>query len=93
MRLARTRRSAAAALSALAALLTPATAHAVAPQRYAPGDTVTLPVRDALAGLTVADENRSGYSRDLFKHWIDADRDGCNTRAEVLLEEAVTDPV
>ncbi|MER6560560.1 HNH endonuclease family protein [Streptomyces sp. NPDC001027] len=97
MRLARTGRTAAAALSALAALLTPATAHAAAPvaapQRYAPGDTVTLPVRDALAGLTVADENRSGYSRDLFKHWIDADRDGCNTRAEVLLEEAVTDPV
>lgn len=27
-----------------------------------------------------------------FKHWTDADKDGCNTRAEVLLEEAVTAP-
>ncbi|MFE5039258.1 hypothetical protein [Streptomyces sp. NPDC056683] len=27
-----------------------------------------------------------------LKHWTDADKDGCNTRAEVLLEEAVTAP-
>nr|WP_257033857.1 HNH endonuclease family protein [Streptomyces sp. Ag109_G2-15] len=61
-------------------------------QRHAPGDTITLPVRDALAALIVQDENRTGYSRDKFKHWTDADKDGCNTRAEVLLEEAVTEP-
>ncbi|MFI5801128.1 HNH endonuclease family protein [Streptomyces sp. NPDC051677] len=97
MRLARTGRSAAAALSALAALLTPATAHAAsapAPtlQQHAPGDTVTVPVRDALAALTVQDESRTGYERTKFKHWTDADRDSCNTRAEVLLAEAITAP-
>ncbi|MGW5658456.1 HNH endonuclease, partial [Streptomyces humi] len=98
MRLARTRRTLFAALFAPLALLTPTTAHATTPAteqlplRHAPGETVTLPVRDALAGLTVADEDRTGYSRDKFKHWTDADKDGCNTRAEVLLEEAVTAP-
>ena len=43
-----------------------------------------------LAGLEVADEISSGYNRDLFKHWIDADGDGCDTRREVLIEESLT---
>lgn len=34
----------------------------------------------------------SGYSRDAFKHWIDSDKDGCNTRYEVLIEEAIDKP-
>jgi hypothetical protein len=89
--------AAAFAFSALTAtLITPTTAHAVpiapASQRSAPGDTITLPVRDALAALPVQDESRTGYTRDKCKHWTDADRDGCNIRAEVLLAEAVTDP-
>ncbi|TVZ90504.1 HNH endonuclease family protein [Streptomyces sp. BK340] len=100
MRLPHVLRTAAATLPALAALLAPTTAHAAPPapahavstQRHAPGDTITLPVRDALAALTVQDESRSGYSRDKFKHWTDADKDGCNTRAEVLLSEAVNAP-
>ncbi|MFF4787900.1 HNH endonuclease family protein [Streptomyces griseorubiginosus] len=80
--------TAGAVLATLAALLTsPATAHAADP-----GDTVTLPVRDALAALSVQDEDRTGYERTKFRHWIDADRDGCSTRAEVLLAEAVTAP-
>lgn len=38
-----------------------------------------------LASLVVAPEGpREGYDRELFKHWIDADGDGCNTRCEVL---------
>ncbi|MCX4673679.1 HNH endonuclease family protein [Streptomyces sp. NBC_01381] len=79
---------AAAVLAALAALLAPTTSvHAADP-----GDTINLPVRDALAALTVTDEVRTGYDRDLFRHWIDADRDGCSTRSEVLLDEAVTAP-
>lgn len=49
----------------------------------------TLPLQSAVA-LPVADEDRTGYDRDLFNHWIDADRDGCSTRSEVLLEEATT---
>ena len=42
--------------------------------------------------LVVTEDKTSGYNRSLFKHWIDADKDGCNTRAEVLIEEAVTKP-
>lgn len=33
-----------------------------------------------------------GYDRDLFADWYDADRDGCNTRKEVLIAESL-DPV
>ncbi|MFG3590474.1 HNH endonuclease family protein [Streptomyces sp. NPDC047990] len=86
---------AAAALCSLAALLVPAAAHAVPAGhflRHAPGDTLTLPVQDALRGLVVQDESRAGYERSKFKHWTDADKNGCNTRAEVLLAEALTAP-
>ncbi|MFM9499868.1 HNH endonuclease family protein [Streptomyces galilaeus] len=87
MRPIRTAVTAAAVFSALAALFTPATAHAAAP-----GDTVTLPVDDALAALPVGDEDRTGYERTKFRHWTDADHDSCSTRSEVLLDEAVTAP-
>ncbi|MFI6934876.1 HNH endonuclease family protein [Streptomyces sp. NPDC050287] len=55
-------------------------------------DTIALPVRDALTALAVQAEDRTGYGRTKFRRWIDADRDGCNTRSEVLIEEAVTGP-
>jgi hypothetical protein len=74
--------------SVLVVLLSPANAHAAAP-----GDTVALPVREALHALPVQTENRTGYERSKFRHWVDTDRDSCNTRQEVLLEEAVTAPV
>jgi hypothetical protein len=51
-----------------------------------------VPVRDVVAALPVATELRDGHDRTKFKHWVDADRDGCNTRAEVLLTEAATTP-
>jgi hypothetical protein len=52
----------------------------------------SAPLTTAVASLPVAAENRTGYSRDLFPHWIDADGDRCNTRNEVLIAEAVTKP-
>ncbi|MGW3341343.1 HNH endonuclease family protein [Streptomyces sp. NPDC001009] len=88
MRIARTALTAA----GLAALLTPVTTHTAEAAAHAPGDTITTPVREALAQLPVRTEDRSGYQRTLFKHWVDADKDGCTTRAEALLEEAVVAP-
>lgn len=69
-----------------------ALAGSTAPASADPGDTVTTTLRQAVADLPAADEDRTGYERTKFKHWIDADHDGCNTRAEVLLEEAVAPP-
>ncbi|MGW9453991.1 HNH endonuclease family protein [Streptomyces sp. NPDC055632] len=53
-----------------------------------------LPLEDAVDKLPVAEEDRTGYTRDSFRHWntgLDA-ADGCNTRNEVLLAEAVQEP-
>ncbi|MDQ1042015.1 HNH endonuclease family protein [Streptomyces sp. V4I2] len=54
----------------------------------------TLPLAEAVASLPVATESRDGYSRDKFRHWNTGDdpADGCNTRAEVLIHEAVDPP-
>ncbi|MFD3687906.1 HNH endonuclease family protein [Nocardiopsis sp. NPDC058631] len=70
------------ALSLAALLLAPATAHAAAP----------VPLAEAVASLPVSEENREGYDRSLFPHWTDEDRDGCNTRMEVLIAEATVAP-
>jgi len=54
---------------------------------------LTAPAVQALdLPLTVAADQLSGYERSLFKHWIDADKDRCDTRREVLIQEAVVIP-
>ncbi|MCM2390915.1 HNH endonuclease family protein [Streptomyces albipurpureus] len=54
----------------------------------------TVPIAVAVSRLAVETESRAGYDRDAFKHWnsgLNA-TDGCNTRAEVLIAEAVSAP-
>ena len=57
---------------------------------------VSLPQSSVSASthqLVVAEDKKTGYKRSAFKHWIDADKNGCNTRAEVLIEEAIEKPM
>ncbi len=64
-----------------------------APSTASPTDpSPTVPGwRSELASLVVTPEGpRDGYDRDLFRHWIDADGDGCNTRCEVLERQRTT---
>src|SRR3954452_15958871 len=50
--------------------------------------TVKVRLRTAIKNLPVASETPTGYVRDKFQLWIDADRDCQNTRAEVLVSES-----
>ncbi|KAF2005827.1 secreted protein-like protein [Amniculicola lignicola CBS 123094] len=52
--------------------------------RVAPGIPTTATAKSLLAGLTVAAQGpQTGYSRDLFPHWI-TQSGACNTREVVL---------
>ena len=53
---------------------------------------VVVEAQGASLSLVTAPDYESGYNRSAFRHWIDADKDGCNTRAEVLIEEAIVKP-
>jgi hypothetical protein len=61
-------------------------------EAVAASTTYSAPLQTAIDDLPLETEDRSGYDRRLFKHWVDADGDGCNTRKEVLIAEA-DDPV
>ncbi|ALV48010.1 hypothetical protein ASR50_35195 [Streptomyces sp. 4F] len=76
-----------------AALALPALALSPTPTQAAqPAET--LPLAEAVSRLPLRTESRDGYSRELFRHWNSGDdpADGCNTRAEVLIDEAVEPP-
>ncbi|MEU3559715.1 HNH endonuclease family protein [Kitasatospora sp. NPDC006786] len=49
---------------------------------------------DAVALLPIAEEHREGYLRSLYKHWNRGlnPSDGCDTRKEVILSEALVAP-
>ncbi|WP_406189153.1 HNH endonuclease family protein [Streptomyces anulatus] len=59
----------------------------------APAAEVTT-LADAVGLVKVTEEDRTGYTRNKFKHWNSGDNvtDGCNTRAEVLISEATVAP-
>ena len=52
----------------------------------------SVPASTLLPQLTVAAPKLTGYSRDLFHLWIDANGNGCDTRKEVLISEARVKP-
>jgi hypothetical protein len=65
----------------------PTSTSAAIPTTTAPPGAGTV---SNLAALQIDDTPAStaGYSRELFRTWLDFDNDGCDTRQEVLAEEA-----
>jgi hypothetical protein len=71
---------------------TPETLNAEQSNTEAP-TTSTETLIQLVGQLNITEENNSPYDRDDFKHWVDADSDGCDARREVLKTETLTTPV
>ncbi len=83
--------------STSAATSTTSTSEAVASSSSAtssppPSGSTGVLVIDLLESIPIELETPDGYDRDLFEVWIDADGDGCDTRAEVLIRDAIEPP-
>ncbi|WP_331761405.1 hypothetical protein [Streptomyces anulatus] len=65
-----------------------------APAAQAASTAEVTTLADAVGLVQATEENRTGYTRSSFKHWNSGDdkADGCSTRNEVLLAEAVVAP-
>lgn len=74
----------------LAAVLPAVLVVGLVPAGAGAASTVTGTAPELLARLVVSAEWTTGYSRSLFTHWVDDDRDGCDTRREVLIAESLT---
>ena len=60
---------------------------------FAADKPTTFTTVDAgIKALKVAPDVRAGYARSLFKHWSDLDKNGCNTRNDVIIQEALVKP-
>ena len=60
------------------------------PSTTVPKGSTTRTVPRVAAAIPVARERSTGYRREMFRHWVDEDGDGCNTREEVLIAESST---
>lgn len=64
----------------------------VASGQVAGAQSNSIDALQVLAKIPVQNEYPSGYSRELFPHWLDVDGDGCNAREQVLKRDSVTLP-
>lgn len=81
--------TAAAAVLAAGAAAAPVGAMPQQGQQRAAGELFSFRLHEAASALTLAPEDRTGYVRTKFRHWVDEDSDGCDARKEVLIAESV----